>query len=314
MMRVLLMVPPPSSSRVLPAGPMSAVVATVTDSVLPETTLLLMVSGLLPTSMAGSMPSGSPRSPLAVTELCVIAVLSTVVGTPSPTWIPPPFALRSMSFPAAKLGRSVVRLALLRLTVLFLTATALLPPKSGLAQTAPPSANRPFGAAAMARLPDRAVPVKVRLPCSLKIPPPSQSLQIAGSPPTGPAVLSLTVVFTSVSSPQLSMPPPTAAANGHWPSGNPPGRLMPEGTAADGSAMFPLIALSEIVTVAPLTGGPSAGRAFGGISTPPPAAHTPSFPQTGTDIGLDRARPPVIVTPLIDTTGSPEAPKAPIVS
>lgn len=47
---------------------------------------------------------------------------------------------------------------------------------------------------------------------------------------------------------------------------------------------------------------------------PPPAAHTPAFPVNGIDSGLDRATPPVIVTPLIETAGSLDAPKAPIVS
>ena len=75
-----------------------------------------------------------------------------------------------------------------------------------------------------------------------------------------------------------------------------------------------MITLFEIVTVAPLAGGLLAGKDRGGISTPPPMAHTPATPKIGTDSGLERAIPPVIVTPLIDTTGSRVAPKAPIVS
>ena len=34
---------------------------------------------------------------------------------------------------------------------------------------------------------------------------------------------------------------------------------------------------------------------------PPPAAQTPALPNSGTDTGLDRASPPVTVTPLIET-------------
>src|SRR5215472_10353561 len=167
----------------------------------------------------------------------------------------------------------------------------------------------------MAWLPDTVVSVMVRLPCWLRIPAPSQSLQIAGSPAAGPVVLSLTVVRTRVRFPQLSTPPPTAAANGHWPCGNPPGQVMPAGTVADGSARLPVITLSEIVTFAPGTGaGPAAGMSCGGISTPPPAAHRPGTPKTRSDTGLERATPPVIVTPLTDTAGSLEAPKAPMVS
>ena len=75
-----------------------------------------------------------------------------------------------------------------------------------------------------------------------------------------------------------------------------------------------MITLFEIVTVAPLAGGLFAGKDFGGISTPAPIAHTPAIPKSGTDSGLERATPPVIVTPLIDTTGSCAAPRAPIVS
>src|SRR5258708_5568830 len=89
---------------------------------------------------------------------------------------------------------------------------------------------------------------------------------------------------------------------------------MPDGMAVVGSARLPVITLFEIVTVAPLAGGLLAGKDRRGISTPPPMAHTPATPKIGTDRGLERAIPPVIVTPLIDTTGSRVAPKAPIVS
>ena len=62
------------------------------DSLLPEMMLLRMVSGLSPTFMATSIPPASPRRSRVVTELPVIAVLSTVVRTSSPTWMPPEFA------------------------------------------------------------------------------------------------------------------------------------------------------------------------------------------------------------------------------
>jgi hypothetical protein len=55
-------------------------------------------------------------------------------------------------------------------------------------------------------------------------------------------------------------------------------------------------------------------EASGGISTPPPAANAPSTPVNGTDSGLDRVTPPVMVTLLIDTVGSLDAPKVPMVS
>src|SRR5262249_3648644 len=106
-----------------------------------------------------------------------------------------------------------------------------------------------------------------------------------------PAMLSLTVVCSKVRFPQLSMPAPNAHAIRQ---GLPPGQGGPAGIARTGSAMLPVITLSEIVTVAPLTGSPSAGTACGGISMPPPAATTPFFPQYGTDSWLERARPPVI--------------------
>jgi hypothetical protein len=65
-----------------------------------------------------------------------------------------------------------------------------------------------------------------------------------------------------------------------------------------------VITLLEIVTVAP-----PVREASGGISMPPPAAHCPATPKNAdcVDAGLDRATPPVIVTPEIDTVGSVDA-------
>ena len=61
--------------------------------------------------------------------------------------------------------------------------------------------------------------------------------------------------------------------------------------------------LLESVTVAP-----PVMAASGGIYTPPPVAYTLSAPVNGIDSGLDRVIPPVMVTPLIDTVGSLDAP------
>src|SRR5580704_11090486 len=132
-----------------------------------------------------------------------------------------------------------------------------------------------------------------------------------GIPAAAPTLLSVTAECTSVTNPQLSMPPPNAGANGHWPFGKckRTGQVNPAGIVPLGSAWLPVITLSEIVTLAP---GPRC--APGGISIPPPAAQTPAFPVNGIDSGLDRATPPVIVIPLIDTVGSLDAPNMPIVS
>src|SRR5262249_62149743 len=54
-------------------------------------------------------------------------------------------------------------------------------------------------------------------------------------------------------------------------------------------------------------------KVLGGTWMPPPAAQAPALPVHGTDSGLERVTPPVIVTPLIETVGSLEAPKVPIV-
>jgi hypothetical protein len=70
-----------------------------------------------------------------------------------------------------------------------------------------------------------------------------------------------------------------------------------------------VIALLEMVTVAP-----PVESALGGISIPPPSAKTPSSPVNGLDCGLDLVTPPAIVMPWIDTVGSLDAPKVPIVS
>jgi hypothetical protein len=53
-----------------------------------------------------------------------------------------------------------------------------------------------------------------------------------------------------------------------------------------------------MVTVAPTP------FADGGISIPPPSAMTPAAPVLGIEMELERATPPEIVTPSMDTVGS----------
>ena len=56
-----------------------------------------------------------------------------------------------------------------------------------------------------------------------------------------------------------------------------------DGTVSVGATRLPVTTVFVIVTVAP-----TAKSAPGGISTPPPAAKTPSWPKNGVDIGLER--------------------------
>src|SRR5438128_2548877 len=146
----------------------------------------------------------------------------------------------------------------------------------------------------------------VRSAIQLRIPAPSASLASRESPEALPTRLLLTVVFARDTVPQLSMPPPNAPANGQLP---PPGQGGPKGTVSVGATRLPVITLLLIVTVAP-----PLKSALGGISMPPPAANTPSCPTNGVGCGFDRVTPPVIVTPSMETVGSVDSPKAPIVS
>src|SRR5512146_120530 len=114
------------------------------------------------------------------------------------------------------------------------------------------------------------------------------------------------VVSVRVRFPQLSIPPPTAHANGQ---AFPSGQGGPNGSVFVGATRLPVIRLLAIVTSAP-----PLKSALGGISTPPPRAMTPSSPTNGSDSGLDVAYPPVMVTPLINTVGSTAAPYWPIVT
>src|SRR5919109_3449883 len=98
----------------------------------------------------------------------------------------------------------------------------------------PPSAKRPLGADAIARLRTTSESCSSSEPGSqVLIPAPTASLA------TPAATLSLTVVRSSVSRPQLSIPPPRASANGHGPSGH----GGPNGTDPVGAAGLPGVEL-----------------------------------------------------------------------
>src|SRR5919198_2289738 len=104
----------------------------------------------------------------------------------------------------------------------------------------PPSAKRPLGADAIARLLTTSESCSSSEPRSqVLIPAPTASLA------TPAATLSLTVVRSSVSRPQLSIPPPLAQAKGHGPSGH----GGPSGRVALGAARLPVTMLSLSVTV-----------------------------------------------------------------
>src|SRR6188472_1230720 len=161
----------------------------------------------------------------------------------------------------------------------------------------PPSAKRPFGVDAIARLPTTSESCSSSEPGpQVSIPPPRASLA------TPAATLLLTVVRSSVSRPQLSIPAPRAIANGHGPAGH----GGPNGSAVVGTARLPLMMLSLTVTVAPRL-NPAAGLTL----SPPPAANTPLTPTKACDSPLEVVTPPLIVTPVITTVGWFAARKSP---
>ena len=167
------------------------------------------------------------------------------------------------------LGNAAASVALLFVTELLLIVSV--PPSR---KSAPESAKRPLGADALARLPLITLLLIVSTPIALWIPAPSASLATSESPAAVPTRLLLTAEFVSVNVPQLSMPPPTAPANGHGPVGQIGQNGSCSGlgpTVSVGATRFPVMTLFAIVTVAP-----PVKSAFGGISTPPPAAKTPS--------------------------------------
>src|SRR6188472_3526706 len=109
----------------------------------------------------------------------------------------------------------------------------------------PPSTNRPLGPVALASLPWRTEPLIVSGPSRLMIAPPIASLASADSPDAEPTRLLLIVVFASVNVPQLSMPPPSAIANGQGPLG----QGGPNGAVSVGATRLPVMTLLAIVTV-----------------------------------------------------------------
>src|SRR3954452_17966949 len=237
--RVLLIVPrispAPESPSALPDEPVSVAELTL----LSKTTLLLIVKSTPRfTWMPPEKSSASPRVFVIVTELSKIVVLLIAGRRTSPLrWIPPPLASNSTLF-----GSDAARAARLSVTELLLILRV--PPD---ALIAPPSANRPLGPVALAWLPWMTEPSILSGPRKLVIAPPAASLASVDSPDAEPTRLSLTVVFTSVSVPQLSIPPPPANANGQ----GPPGQGVPKGAAAVGATRFPVMTLFAIVTAAP---------------------------------------------------------------
>src|SRR5512133_1718029 len=315
-------------SMIAPAKAVASPADEVTVTVLPVKRVLLIVPSISP---APESPSALPDEPASVAELTLLSettLLLIVKAVPRFTWTPPENAsasptafviltelpeivesliparrtspLRCMPPPLASsstlLGSDASRAATLSVTELLLILSV---PSDAL--IAPPSANRAFAPVALARLPWMNEPSIVRGPRKLVIAPPSASLASVDRPDAEPTKLSLTVVLRSVSVPQLSIPPPPANANGQ----GPPGQGGPNGAVPLGATRLPVMTLFAIVTVAP-----PLKSALGGISTPPPAANTPSWPVNGTDSGLDRVMPPVIVTPSIETVGSAEAPNS----
>src|SRR5262245_56653901 len=149
----------------------------------------------------------------------------------------------------------------------------------------------------------------VMSPRPLRMPPPSAKRAGVASPEALPTRLSLTVEFVSVRLPDVSIPPPNAHAAGQPPHGS-------NATVSLGATRLPVMTLLLIVTVAPPPNSlhaPPLESVAGGTCTRPPAAHTPSLPVHGTDSGLVRVSPPVIVTPSIETVGSLAAKISPIV-
>ena len=169
---------------------------------------------------------------------------------------------------------------------------------------APPSTKRPFGAVALTRLPSKVLSLEIEHSGPVQDPATDRVAGDVRQPGCGADTVAADRRGDDCQSPQLSMPPPPATAAGHGPDGQ-----GGPGTLRLGATLFARIALCEIVTVAP---GPK--LTLGGISTPPPVAKAPASPKNGTDTGLVRETPPVMVTPLMDTVGSVGAPNVPMVS
>ena len=155
--------------------------------------------------------SASPTLFVMLIELPEIVVFLIFTVETSPlTWIPPPLASSSTLF-----GSDAASAPLLSVTELLVSFTV--PPDT---ESAPPSAKRPLGALALAWLPWMTEPLIVSGPRKLVIAPPSASLASVDSPDAEPTRLLLTVVFDSLSVPQLSIrrPQRTRTGRGRWDS------------------------------------------------------------------------------------------------
>ena len=124
-MRVSLIIPPPSASSALPAKPTPSEVPVLVIAVLPETTLPDMSSVPPVTFMPASSAPPSPFGSVAMAVFFEITVFSTVVvGVRPVTRTPPVLATRFWTCPPNSAGRSVLRLAVLpEITLSLMTST-----------------------------------------------------------------------------------------------------------------------------------------------------------------------------------------------
>src|SRR5262249_29902756 len=144
----------------------------------------------------------SPSRFEPVRVLPVMVVRRTVAEASPWTWMPPDVANVSTSL-GNEADRSTLLSLIRLLSIVSVPATVVMPP---------PSAKRPLGALAVARLPVTALCVSVSVPkARLRIPPPTALL---ANPEAPSARLPLTRVWSSVSVPSLEIPPPPASANG----------------------------------------------------------------------------------------------------
>ena len=102
-----------------------------------------------------------------------------------------------------------------------------------------------------------------------------------------PAWLSVTRVLVKVRVPAFAMPPPLANEQSNGPQ-------KPDGRSCSEATLLPVMTLSLIATVAPRP--PRVEKDPTTISTPPPCVTAWS--------GLELLKPPVTVTPVIETVGS----------
>ena len=174
MMRVSLIVPPPSASSAPPAKATPSEVPVLVIARLPETTAPDMSSVPAVTVMPALIAPPSPFGSVVIAEFPEITVFSTVVVDVFPaTRTPPVFATRFWTCPPNTAGRPVLRLTVLPEIRLFLMTSVSWPtlafgPRSGtLAQMPPPSAKRPAGLIAVAWLSDTITSSSMRPPWRL---------------------------------------------------------------------------------------------------------------------------------------------------